>query len=78
MDNVTLLYIQENTDRVNQTARNVGLHLDQTKMMKVKNKRAKECSVELEEVVDFKYLGSYISANSNIKDITRIVVFQHK
>ena len=64
--------IQEKTDRVDKTARSVGLkiHPDKTKMMKMKNKSAAKTNVhgvELEEVEHFKYLGSYISADSNIE-----------
>ena len=68
--------IQEKTDRVNQTAKSVGLkiHADKTKLMKLKNRSTKATTVhgqELEEVQHFKYLGSYISADSNIeKEIT--------
>ena len=64
--------IQEKTSRVDETARSVGLkiHPDKTKVMKAKNKSSKKTEVqgrELEEVQHFKYLGSYISADSNIE-----------
>ena len=63
--------IQEKTDRVASTAKNVGLkiHTAKTKVMKAKNKFRVSVTVEgepLEEVKDFKYLGSYISSDSNI------------
>ncbi|KAI8493069.1 hypothetical protein Bbelb_290730 [Branchiostoma belcheri] len=64
--------IQEKTNSVDQQASSVGLkiHSDKTKIMKVKNKSTSKTSIrgqELEEVQDFKYLGSYISADSNIE-----------
>ena len=64
--------IQEKTDRVAQTARKVGLkiHTSKTKIMKVKTKSSLPVTVEgqlLDEVQDFKYLGSIISADSNIE-----------
>ena len=63
--------IQEKTDRVASTAKKVGLkiHAAKTKVMKAKNKSKLPVTVEgepLEEVKDFKYLGSYISSDSNI------------
>ena len=53
------------------TATKVGLkiHAAKTKVMKAKNKFRVPVTVEgepLEEVKDFKYLGSYISSDSNI------------
>ena len=64
--------IQEKTDRVDQTARSVGLkiHPEKTKMMTANNRSTKRTNVrgaDLEEVQHFKYLGSYISADSNIE-----------
>ena len=52
--------------------RSVGLKisLGKTKMMKMKNKSNAKTKVqgeELEEVEHFKYLGSYISVDSNIE-----------
>ena len=63
--------IQEKTDRVASTAKKFGLeiHAAKTKVMKAKNKLRVPVTVEgepLEEVKDFKYLGSYISSDSNI------------
>ena len=63
--------IKEKTDRVASTAKKVGLkiHAAKTKVMKAKNKFRLPVTVEgepLEEVKDFKYLGSYISSDSNI------------
>ena len=62
-------------DRVDQAARSGGLniYLSKTKMMKLKTKSTTKTTlrnVELEEVQDSKYLGSYISAASNIEEIT--------
>ena len=64
--------IQEKTDRVDRAARSVGLkiHPSKSKMMKLKNRSTTKTivrNVELEEVQDFKYLGSYISTDSNIE-----------
>ena len=64
--------IQEKTNRVDQIARSVGLkiHPNKTKIMKLKNRSATKTSIrgaDLEEVQDFKYLGSYISADSDIE-----------
>ena len=64
--------IQEKTERVNKVGRSVGLKisLGKTKMMKMKNKSNAKTKVqgeELEEVEHFKYLGSYISVDSNIE-----------
>ena len=64
--------IQEKTDRVDWAARSVGLkiHPSKSKMMKLKNRSTTKTivrNVELEEVQDFKYLGSYISTDSNIE-----------
>ena len=64
--------IQEKTDKVDRTARSVGLkiHTDKTKIMKAKTKSNKKINIrgqDLEEVEHFKYLGSYISADSNIE-----------
>ena len=63
--------IQEKTDRVVSTAKKVGLkiHAAKTKVTKAKKKFRVPVTVEgepLEEVKDFKYLGSYISSDSNI------------
>ena len=76
--------IQEKTDRVASTAKKVGLkiHAAKTKVMKAKNKFRLPVTVEgvpLEEVKDFKYLGSYISSDSNIdKEVsTRIGLAAH-
>ena len=68
----TLKSIQEKTDRVDRAARSVGLkiHRSKSKMMKLKNRSTTKTivrNVELEEVQDFKYLGSYISTDSNIE-----------
>ena len=54
------------------TAQKVGLkiHPSKTKVMKVKTKAKAAVTVEgetLEEVKDFKYLGSFISSDSNIE-----------
>ena len=64
--------IQEKTDGVDRAARSVGLkiHPSKSKMMKLKNKSTTKTivrNVELEEVQDFKYLGSYISNDSIIE-----------
>ena len=64
--------IQEKTNRVDQIARSVGLkiHPNKTKIMKLKNRSATKTSIQgadLEEVQNFKYLGSYISADSDIE-----------
>ena len=63
--------IQEKTTRVEQIAKSVGLKINsgKTKIMKVKTKSSKRTSangVEVEEIENFKYLGSYISANGSI------------
>uniref|UniRef100_K7EXS9 DUF6451 domain-containing protein n=1 Tax=Pelodiscus sinensis TaxID=13735 RepID=K7EXS9_PELSI len=63
--------IQEKTDVVDQTARSVGLriHPGKTNVMKLRTTNTDKTTVmgeELEEVNDFRYLGSYISADSNI------------
>ena len=65
--------IQEKTTRVDEIASSVELkiHPDKTKIMKAKNKSTQKIDVRgtaLEEVEYFlKCLGSYISADSNIK-----------
>ena len=64
--------IQEKTSKVNQVASSVGLkiHPDKTKIMKIKTKSSAKTTVNettLEEVEHFKYLGSYISADSDIE-----------
>ena len=64
--------IQEKTNRVDQIACCVGLkiHPNKTKIMKLKNRSATKTSIrgaDLEKVQDFKYLGSYISADSDIE-----------
>ena len=73
--------IQEKTTKIEQVAKSVGLKVNsgKTKLMKVKTKSALKTyanGAELEEVEDFKYLGSYISSNgSNEKEIaTRIAM----
>jgi len=63
--------IQEKTSRVDHIARSVGLkiHPDKTKIIKLKNRSQAKTMVNgqmLEEVQHFKYLGSYISADSDI------------
>ena len=63
--------MQEKTKRVNEVGRSVELKisLGKTQMMKMKNKSNAKIKVqgeELEEVEHFKYLGSYISVDSNI------------
>lgn len=57
--------IQEKTDKVDKTARSVGLRIypGKTKVMKVKNKSIVKTNVrgtELKGAQDFKYLGWYI------------------
>jgi hypothetical protein len=69
---LTVNDIQEKTDRVNQIAKSVGLkiHPGKTKVMRAKNKSTRRICIgdtELEEVQHFMYLGSYISADSNIE-----------
>ena len=64
--------IQEKTERVDKVGRSVGLKisLGKTKMMKMKNKSNVKTTVQgedLEEVEHFKYLGSYVSSDSNIE-----------
>ncbi|XP_078581995.1 uncharacterized protein LOC144865280 [Branchiostoma floridae x Branchiostoma japonicum] len=64
--------IQEKTNNVDQQASSVGLktHQDKTKILKVKSKSTVKTTIrgqDLEEVQDFKYLGSYISSDSNIE-----------
>ena len=64
--------IQDKTDKVDKTARSVGLkiHPNKTKIMKAKNRSNRKIEIrgqELEEVEHFKYLGSYISADSDIE-----------
>ena len=64
--------IQDKTNRVDRTARSVGLkiHPNKTKIMKAKNKSKKKINIrgqDLEEVEHFKYLGSYISVDSDIE-----------
>ena len=63
---------QEKTNRVNEIAKSVGLkiHPGKTKVMRAKNKSTHKICIgdtELEEVQHFKYLGSYISTDSNIE-----------
>ena len=63
--------IQEKTERVDKVGRTVGLKISlrKTKMM-MKNKSNAKTTVqgeELEEVEHFKYLGSYVWADSNIE-----------
>ena len=63
--------IQEKADLVDRTAHTVGLksHPAKTKFLKVKSRPRKPDTVrgkELNEVQDFKYLGSFISTNSNV------------
>ena len=89
-DDITLLLhtqkdIQEKTDRVDQTARSVGLkiHPEKTKVITANNRTSKKTNVrgaDLEEVQNVKYLVSYISADSNIeKEIsTRIGLASHE
>ena len=66
--------IQEKTDHVDRTAHTVGLksHPAKTKLLKVKSRPRKPVTVrgkELKKVQDFKYLGSFISAErSTIKN----------
>ena len=65
--------IQEKTDRVDRAARSVRLKIHPSKSKMTKLKKTIVRNVELEEVQDFKYLGSYISTDSNIEEIsTRI------
>ena len=64
--------MQEQTERVENVGRSVGLKISQgkTKLMKMKNRSQARTTVqgkELEEVQHFKYLGSFISADSNIE-----------
>jgi len=64
--------IQEKTDRVDKVARSVGLkiHPSKSKLMRVKTKSQQAVTVRgesLEDVSDFKYLGSIISADGNIE-----------
>ena len=64
--------IQEKTDRVAANSRKVGLkiHASKTKIMKAKTKFQEPVTVDgkpLEEVKHFKYLGSFISSDSNIE-----------
>ena len=64
--------IQDKTDKVDKTARMVGLkiHPNKTKIMKAKNRSNRKIEIrgqELEEVEHIKYLGSYISADSDIE-----------
>ena len=59
-------------DSVNEIAKSVGMkiHPGKTKVMRAKNKSTRRICIgdtELEEVQHFKYLGSYISADSNIE-----------
>ena len=70
-DDIALLSHTQ-TNKVNQIACSVGLkiHPNKTNVMKLKNRSATKSSIrgtELEEVKDFKYLGSYISADSDIE-----------
>ena len=63
--------IQEKTERVAETSKKVGLkiHVQKTKLMKTKAKSKDPVKIEgepLEEVQDFKYLGSFISSDGNI------------
>ena len=51
------------------------IHPSKSKMMKLKNKSTTKTivrNVELEEVQDFKYLGSYISTDNEKEISTRI------
>ena len=71
--------IQEKTNRVDRIARSIGLRINhsKSKIMKLNAKANRETTIggaTLEEVKDFKYLGSYISYNGGIdKEIsTRI------
>ena len=64
--------MQQKTTRVDEVARGVGLKisLQKTKIMKLMNRNTAPTRLrgtELEEVQHFKYLGSYISANSEIE-----------
>ena len=63
--------LQEKTTRVEKIAKSVGLKINsgKTKLMKVKTKSSQKThanGVEIEEIENFKYLGSYISANGCI------------
>ena len=63
--------LQEKTIRVEKIAKSVGLKINsgKTKLMKVKTKSSQKThanGVEIEEIENFKYLGSYISANGCI------------
>ena len=76
--------MQEKTSKVDQAASSVGLriHPEKSKLMRKNTKSDDNIKVQgsdLEEVEHFKYLGSYISANSNIeKEIsTRIGLAAH-
>ena len=73
--------IQEKTNRIEQTAKSVGLrvNLAKTKTMRINAKTTMEINLNgqnLENVNKFKYLGSYLTADSNIeKEIqTRIAL----
>ena len=64
--------IQEKTDMVDQTARSAGLKIysEKAKVMTANNRISKKTNVlgaVLEVMQNFKYLGSYISAISNIE-----------
>jgi len=64
--------MQEKTERVDNVGRSVGLKISQgtMKLMKMRNRSQAMTTVqgkELEEVQHFKYLGSFISADSNIE-----------
>ena len=65
--------IQKKTNRIDQTAKCVGLnmHPDKTKIMKANtgndSQKTYVCGTDLDEVQNFKYLGSYISADNNIE-----------
>ena len=70
-DDIALLSHTQ-TNRVDQIACSVGLkiHPNKTNVMKLKNRSATKSSIrgtELEGVQDSKYLGRYISADSDIE-----------
>ncbi len=64
--------IQAQTTKIERIAKSVGLKINagKTKLMKIKTKSALKTfanGAELEEVEDFKYLGSYIYDNASME-----------